>query len=111
MYVSVHFHSTGVMKSVQWGATGRTVRVCVTALMGHAAITSMVAACVNQASGDPSALRGCALMEPSACTVNRAVSVTANTLSGEDWCSFPYFIDSVFLPLKNIFNNNTNIQI
>lgn len=71
----------GVTKSVQWGAMGRTVRVCVTALMVHAAITSMAAACVSRASGDPSALRGCVLMEPLACTVNRTACVTANTLS------------------------------
>lgn len=62
---------------------GRTVRVCVTALMEHAAITSTAAAYVNRASGDHSALRGCALTEPSACIVNRAASVTSNTLSGE----------------------------
>lgn len=77
-------HSTGVMKSVQWGAMGRTVRVCVTALMVHDAITYTVAVCVSRASVDPSVHIGCAQMEPSACTVNRAASVTPNTLSGDN---------------------------
>lgn len=53
-------YSTGVMKSVQWEAMDRTVRVCVTALMVHAVITSTVAACVSRASVDPSVHTGCA---------------------------------------------------
>lgn len=72
-----------------------------TVLMGHVAITSMAAACVSQASADHSALRGCALTEPLAYTVNTAASVNANALSGEDLCSS---VGTVFLILKNIFN-------
>lgn len=72
------------MKSVQWEAMDRTVRVCATALMVHAVITLTVAACVSRASVDPSAHTGCAQMEPSGCTVSRAASVTPNTLSGMD---------------------------
>lgn len=73
---------TGVMRSVLWAVMVRTVKVCVTAPMAHAAITFMEAVCVSQVSAARSALGGCVLRGLTACTANTDVSATPNTLSG-----------------------------
>lgn len=71
----------GVMKSVLWAPTGRSVKVCVTVPMAHGATTSTEAACVSRASGALAAERGCVLTGRLGCTVNSAASATHHTQS------------------------------
>lgn len=72
----------GVTRNVQWVRMVRTVRVCVTVLTEHGAITSTVGVCVNRGLRGNAAITGCALMGPTACTANTAASATHKTLSG-----------------------------
>lgn len=72
---------TGVMRSVLWARTVRTVKVCVTVLTALAATTLMEAAYVSRASAVHSAETGCVLTANTACTVSAHVSVKTNTHS------------------------------
>lgn len=72
---------TGAMRSVLQALTARTVKVCVTVLMVHAATTSMEAAYASRASVDHTAETGCVHWANMACTVNAPVSARTNTHS------------------------------
>lgn len=80
--MSKHVSCEGVTRTVQWACTVWTVRVCVTVLTEHGALTSTVGVCVSRGLRVHAAITGCVLMGPTACTANTTASATHKTLSG-----------------------------
>lgn len=72
---------TGVTRSVLQALMARTVRVCVIALMAHAATTSTEPACASRASAVRTAGTGCVRPGNTACTASAPVSARTNTHS------------------------------